>query len=84
MSRPFVARLIRSIRRELLDQPLFWTATDLEKKLGNYQCYYNKCRAHSGHGNGTTVDSANEKIAALNDYRWKKQIRGLFQVPVAA
>jgi putative transposase len=33
MSHPFVERLIGSIRRELLDQTLFWTATDLEDKL---------------------------------------------------
>ena len=33
ISHPFVERLIGSIRRELLDQTLFWTATDLENKL---------------------------------------------------
>jgi hypothetical protein len=33
MSHPFVERLIGSIRRELLDRTLFWTATDLENKL---------------------------------------------------
>ena len=32
MSHPFVERLIGSVRRELLDQTLFWTATDLENK----------------------------------------------------
>ena len=37
MSHPFVERLIGSVRRELLDQTLFWTATDLENKLTNYQ-----------------------------------------------
>ena len=30
MSHPFVERLIGSVRRELLDQTFFWTATDLE------------------------------------------------------
>ena len=38
MSHPFVERLIGSIRREIPDQTLFWTATDLEKKLQAYQC----------------------------------------------
>ena len=33
MSHPFVERLIGSVRRELLDQTFFWTATDLENKL---------------------------------------------------
>ena len=37
MSHPFVERLIGSIRREPLDQTLFWTATDLENKLRSYQ-----------------------------------------------
>ncbi len=36
MSHPFVERLIGSIRRELLDQTFFWTATDLENKLRAY------------------------------------------------
>jgi len=40
MSHPFVERLIGSIRREMLDQASFWTATDLENKLQHYQNYY--------------------------------------------
>ena len=48
MSHPFVERLICSIRRELLDHTFFWTATDLENKLHDYQAYYNQCRTHSG------------------------------------
>jgi len=84
MSHPFVERLIGSIRRELLDQTLFWTTTDLKNKLRDYQCYYNKCRNHSGRDGATPVDSGSERIAALNDYRWKKHCRGLFQLPVAA
>ena len=35
LSHPFVERLIGTIRRECLDQLLFWTTTDLEAKLGN-------------------------------------------------
>jgi putative transposase len=37
MSHPFVERLIGSIRRELLDHTLFWTASDLESKLRRKQ-----------------------------------------------
>ncbi len=47
MSHPFVERLIGSVRRELLDQTFFWTATDLENKLQDYQMYYNEHRCHS-------------------------------------
>jgi len=84
MSHPFVERVIGSIRRELFDQTLFWTATDLENKLHDYQSYYNNCRTHSGRDGTTPVDSVGEKIVALNDYQWKKHCRGLFQLPVAA
>lgn len=39
MSHSLVERMIGSIRRELLDQTLFWTATDLENKLRGFQVY---------------------------------------------
>jgi putative transposase len=39
LSHPFVERLIGTIRREYLDQTLFWTAADLEQKLGTFQHY---------------------------------------------
>jgi transposase InsO family protein len=84
MSHPFVERLIGSIRRELLDQTLFWTATDLENKLRDYQCYYNECRTHSGRQGATPTESAGNKVVDINDYRWKKHCRGLFHLPIAA
>jgi transposase InsO family protein len=84
MSHPFVERLIGSIRRELLDQTLFWTATDLENKLQNYQCYFNGCRTHSGRDGATPMESAGNKVVDINDYRWQKHCRGLFELPVAA
>jgi len=84
MSHPFVERLIGSVRRELWDQTLYWTATGLENKLRDYQSYYNKYQTRSGRDGATPVDSDNGRIAALNDYRWKKHCRGLFQLPVAA
>ena len=48
MSHPFVERLIDSVRREILDQSFFWTTTNLENRLGEYQRYYNGHRTHSG------------------------------------
>jgi transposase InsO family protein len=83
ISHPFVERLIGSIRRELLDQILFWTVTDLENKLRDYQAYYNQHRCHSSRDGATPVDSCSTKVLDLNDYRWKKHCRGLFQLPVA-
>jgi putative transposase len=84
MSHPFVERLIGSVRRELLDQAFFWTATDLEKKLRDYQDYYNKHRCHAGRVGRTPVSSGYRKVVDINNYRWQKHCRGLFQLPVAA
>jgi putative transposase len=84
MSHPFVERLIGSVRRELLDQTLFWTATDLENKLQEYQCYYNKSRTHSGRNGTTPVRPESGKMVDINEYQWQKHCRGLFQLPMAA
>ena len=84
MSHPFVERLIGSIRRELLDQTFFWTATDLENKLRNYQFYYNRHRTHSGRDGRPPVETTGGKIIDINQFRWEKYCRGLFELPVAA
>ena len=83
-SHPFVERLIGSVRRELLDQTFFWTATDLENKLRYYQAYYNEKRCHAGRAGATPVDSGEKNIVEINLCRWKKHCRGLFELPTAA
>ncbi len=47
ISHPFVERLIGTIRREFLDQTLFWNAVDLQRKLDAFQHYYNHVRFHA-------------------------------------
>lgn len=84
MSHPFVERLIGSIRRELLDQTLFWTGTDLENKLQDYQAYYNEHRCLSSRDGATPVESESSNFIDIRVYRWKKHCRGLFLLPVAA
>ena len=84
MSHPFVERLIGSIRRELLDHTFFWTVTDLEHKLRHYQGYYNQHRTHSGRDGATPVDSDVNRVVDINQFRWEKYCRGLFELPVAA
>jgi hypothetical protein len=37
LSHPFVERLIGTLRRESMDRRLFWTGTDLEAKLLDFQ-----------------------------------------------
>jgi putative transposase len=44
ISHPFVERLIGTMRREFLDHVLFWNARDLERKLADFQTYYNAAR----------------------------------------
>ena len=48
LSRPFVERLVGTVRREYLDQMPFWNAQDLERKLDSFQEYYNCNRVHQG------------------------------------
>src|ERR1700694_3071005 len=67
-SHPFVERLIGTIRRELLDRTLFWTATDLELKLLEFQRDYNGHRAHAGL-EGRTPEPSTE-AGGLAGVRW--------------
>src|SRR5262245_20090218 len=84
LSHPFVERLIGTIRRECLDRTLFWTATDLEQKLQDFQHYFNKHRAHDGLGGRLPVPAEERKPISLASYRWQKHCRGLYQTPIAA
>ena len=47
LSHPFVERLIGTTHREFLDHLLFWNARDLERKLAEFQAYYNAARCHA-------------------------------------
>ena len=44
LSHPFVERVIGTMRREFLDHVLFWNGRDLERKLAEFQMYYNAAR----------------------------------------
>ena len=41
-SHPFIEQLIGTIRREFLDQTLFWNTVDLARKLEIFKDYYNR------------------------------------------
>ncbi len=47
ISHSYVERLIGTVRREFLDQTLFWNEVDLQHKLDDFTDYYNNHRAHS-------------------------------------
>jgi transposase InsO family protein len=87
VSHPFVERLIGTIRREYLDHVLFWNVVDLNRKLTEFQAYYNEARVHSSLGNDSPAEAAGretKEVANLANYRWKKHCGGLVELPVAA
>ena len=87
LSHPFIERCIGTIRRECLDHTLFWNAHDLQSKLEYFQRYYNEARCHLGIDAITPqqkAETTSSQIIALDNYRWKKQCRGLYQLPKAA
>jgi putative transposase len=83
LSHPFVERLIGTIRREYLDQTLFWTAADLEHKLQLFQDYFNRQRVDSGLGGGLPNPEEAATRLKLDSYRWQQHCRGLYQTPIA-
>ena len=87
LSHPFVERLIGTMRREFLDQVLFWNACDLERKLAEFQVYYNAARSHAsleGHTPLTFAGGHTMAPADLNHVRWVSHCRDLVQLPTAA
>ena len=86
VSHPFVERLIGTIRREFLDRTLFWTKTDLQTKLLDFQNFYNGHRTHAGLEGlpPEPMIGESECSIGLGSYRWRSHCRGLFQTPIAA
>jgi putative transposase len=87
LSHPFVERLVGTMRREFLDHVLFWNAGDLERKLADFQAYYNAARSHAsleGHTPLTFAGGHAVARAELNNVRWVSHCRDLVQLPVAA
>jgi transposase InsO family protein len=86
-SHPFVERLIGTIRREFLDHVPFWNARDLERKLADFQVYYNAARSHASLDGYTPLTFGDRRPIApadLTQVRWVSHCRDLVQLPVAA
>jgi transposase InsO family protein len=87
VSHPFVERLVGTMRQEFLDQVLFWNARDLERKLADFQAYYNEARSHASLEGYTPLTFASGHAVAraeLNNVRWVSHCRDLVQLPAAA
>ena len=87
ISHPFVERMIRTIREELLDQILFWNQLDLERKLAAFRIYYNRHRVHSGIDGippEQTQGREQHTTLPLTEFRWMSHCHGLYQLPAAA
>ena len=83
LSHPFVERLIGTLRREYLDNLLFWTTTDLENKLLDFRTYFNNHRTHNSREGRTPDTPASRPIANLRSFGWQPHCRSLFQTPMA-
>ena len=87
LSHPFIERLIGTIRRDFIDHTLFWNNIDLERKLADFQTYYNHHRTHNSVGGDTPAEVAGvvtKLPIKLNKFRWQTHCRGLYQLPEAA
>ena len=87
ISHPFVERLIGTIRREFLDKTFFWNQHDLQNKLESFQRYYNDKRCHhslEGMSPRQKAENKSSTVTSIDNYRWEKSCRGLFQLPIAA
>jgi transposase InsO family protein len=86
LSHPFVERVIGTMRRECLDHVLFWNGQDLERKLAEFQLYYNAARSHASLDGRTPLTFAGGHAAACADLscvRWVFHCHDLVQLPVA-
>ena len=87
LSHPCVERLIGTIRQEYLDHVLLWNVVDLQKKLAEFQAYYNQHRVHSSLDGDTPAEVSGDSVtsrAELHNLGWQTHCRGLYQLPVAA
>ena len=88
-SHPFIERLFRSVRNELLDQTLFWNGNDLQTKLNKYKVYYNNTRGHWSLNQSTPHQQVEGKSSPkitekFHFLHWQSHCSGLFHTPIAA
>jgi len=83
----FVERLIATIRRGFLDHTLSWNAVGLERKLIDFQVYFNHHRTHNSLSGDTPAEATGctgKMHTKLDKFRWQTHCQELYQLPVAA
>ena len=65
ISHPYIERLIGTVRREFLDQTLFWNEVDLQHKLDDFTDYYNNRRVHASLHGSVPTEFGKERTASL-------------------
>jgi len=87
ISHPYVERLIGTVRREFLDQTLFWNEVDLQHKLDDFTDYYNHHRVHASLSGKTPAKLGRKRkrlFASVVNYSWHSLCRGLYQLSTPA
>ena len=85
ISHPYIERLIGTIKRECLDQTLFWNEVDLQNKLNDFTDYYNHHRVHSSLRGSVPTEFGEKKTSKLTNltgFGWHSLCRGLYQLPI--
>ncbi len=77
-----------SVRRECLDQMLFFNESDLSSKLNGFKTYFNNRRGHSSLEMKTPEAAAGKttgkNVVPIDNYRWEPHCGGLYKLPIAA
>ena len=86
LSHPFTERRVGIIRREYLDQIIFWNQRDLEEKLEEFRDYYNAHRVRQPLNLKTPEENAGKgppTHAELSNFEWRSQFNGLIHSSMA-
>jgi len=79
-------RTIGTMRREFLDQTLFWSEADLPRKLAQYKTYYKEFRGHLSLDGKTPlllVEKTCVPKQPIRNYSWISHCNDLFNTPMA-
>jgi hypothetical protein len=66
---------------------LFWNSCDLERKLAEFQTYYNAARGHASlEGRSPLTFAERDTVVPADPHhvRWVSHCRDLVQLPIAA